>query len=41
MSAAPGIRVTVSTLTEDEIEPLAEAIAAAIGPAGGPVRTYA
>ncbi|MFF1273315.1 aminotransferase class I/II-fold pyridoxal phosphate-dependent enzyme [Streptomyces marokkonensis] len=41
MSAPPGIRVTVSTLTEDEIEPLSEAIAAAIGPAGEPARTYA
>ncbi|GAA2269969.1 aminotransferase class I/II-fold pyridoxal phosphate-dependent enzyme [Streptomyces atrovirens] len=41
MNAAPGIRVTVSTLTEDEIGPLSEAIAAAIGPAGGLVRTYA
>ncbi|MFD7687179.1 aminotransferase class I/II-fold pyridoxal phosphate-dependent enzyme [Streptomyces sp. NPDC059781] len=41
MNAAPGIRVTVSTLTEEEIEPLSEAIAAAIGPAGGPGRTYA
>ncbi|MFF9486706.1 aminotransferase class I/II-fold pyridoxal phosphate-dependent enzyme [Streptomyces sp. NPDC014676] len=40
MSAAPGIRVTVSTLTEEEIGPLAEAIAEAIGPAGGPGRTY-
>ncbi|KES05955.1 GntR family transcriptional regulator [Streptomyces toyocaensis] len=41
MSAPPGIRVTVSTLTEAEIEPLSEAIAAAIGPAGGQARTYA
>ncbi|MGC0378638.1 DNA-binding transcriptional MocR family regulator [Streptomyces sp. SAI-229] len=40
-NAAPGIRVTVSTLTEEEIGPLAEAIAEAIGPAGGPGRTYA
>ncbi|MFI2508080.1 aminotransferase class I/II-fold pyridoxal phosphate-dependent enzyme [Streptomyces sp. NPDC018972] len=40
MSAAPGVRVTVSTLDEEEIGPLAEAIAEAIGPAGGPVRTY-
>ncbi|WP_217135577.1 aminotransferase class I/II-fold pyridoxal phosphate-dependent enzyme [Streptomyces sp. AC558_RSS880] len=40
MSAAPGVRVTVSTLGEEEIGPLAEAIAEAIGPAGGPVRTY-
>ncbi|MFE4050342.1 aminotransferase class I/II-fold pyridoxal phosphate-dependent enzyme [Streptomyces sp. YIM B13518] len=41
LSAPPGIRVTVSTLTEGETEPLAETIAAALGPAGGPVRTYA
>ncbi|MFH9042361.1 aminotransferase class I/II-fold pyridoxal phosphate-dependent enzyme [Streptomyces sp. NPDC017966] len=40
MSAAPGVRVTVSTLGEEEIGPLAEAIAEAIGPAGGSVRTY-
>jgi DNA-binding transcriptional MocR family regulator len=40
MSAAPGIRVTVSTLTEEEIGPLSEAIVAAIGPAEGLVRTY-
>lgn len=31
MSASPGIRVTVSTLSEDETMPLAEAIAAAVG----------
>ncbi|MEW1870837.1 aminotransferase class I/II-fold pyridoxal phosphate-dependent enzyme [Streptomyces caelestis] len=41
LSAPPGIRVTVSTLAEGETEPLAETIAAALGPAGGPVRTYA
>lgn len=40
MNAPPGIRVTVSTLTEAEIEPLSEAVAAALGPAGGPARTY-
>ncbi|MEV6167504.1 aminotransferase class I/II-fold pyridoxal phosphate-dependent enzyme [Streptomyces sp. NPDC051954] len=33
MSAPPGIRVTVSTLTEEETAPLADAIAAAVGPA--------
>ncbi|KOV54405.1 GntR family transcriptional regulator [Streptomyces sp. AS58] len=38
MSAPPGIRVTVSTLTEGEAGPLAEAIAAAVRPA--PVRSY-
>ncbi|MFI2373960.1 aminotransferase class I/II-fold pyridoxal phosphate-dependent enzyme [Streptomyces sp. NPDC018964] len=41
MSAEPGIRITVSTLGEEEIGPLAEAITEAIGPAGGPGRTYA
>ncbi|MFJ3553761.1 aminotransferase class I/II-fold pyridoxal phosphate-dependent enzyme [Streptomyces sp. NPDC090114] len=40
MNAAPGVRVTVSSLGEAEIEPLAEAIAAAVGPGGGPLRTY-
>ncbi|MFC9632271.1 aminotransferase class I/II-fold pyridoxal phosphate-dependent enzyme [Streptomyces mirabilis] len=38
MSAPPGIRITVSTLTPDDIEPLAEAVASAVGPA--PVRGY-
>ena len=35
MSAPPGIRITVSTLTEEEAGPLADAIAAAVGPAPG------
>ncbi|PAZ14309.1 GntR family transcriptional regulator [Streptomyces sp. SA15] len=38
MSAPPGIRVTVSTLTVEEAGPLADAIASAVGPA--PVRSY-
>ncbi|GGS97322.1 GntR family transcriptional regulator [Streptomyces chromofuscus] len=38
MSAPPGIRVTVSTLTEAETEPLADAIAAAVRPAA--LRSY-
>ncbi len=38
MSAPPGIRVSVSTLAESEIGPLADAIASAVGP--GPVRGY-
>ncbi|MER6715169.1 MULTISPECIES: aminotransferase class I/II-fold pyridoxal phosphate-dependent enzyme [unclassified Streptomyces] len=38
VSAPPGIRVTVSTLTEGETEALAEAIASALGPA--PARSY-
>ncbi|MFF4276621.1 aminotransferase class I/II-fold pyridoxal phosphate-dependent enzyme [Streptomyces sp. NPDC001536] len=38
MSASPGIRVTVSTLAEEETVPLAEAIAAAVGT--GPARGY-
>jgi DNA-binding transcriptional MocR family regulator len=39
MSAPPGIRITVSILTPDDIEPLADAVASAVGPA--PVRGYA
>ncbi|MDG9715767.1 aminotransferase class I/II-fold pyridoxal phosphate-dependent enzyme [Streptomyces sp. DH24] len=38
MSAPPGIRVTVATLREDDMEELADAIASALGPA--PVRGY-
>ncbi|MDQ1021155.1 aminotransferase class I/II-fold pyridoxal phosphate-dependent enzyme [Streptomyces afghaniensis] len=38
LSAPPGIRVTVSTLTENETEALADAIASALGPA--PARSY-
>lgn len=38
MSAPPGIRITVSTLTPDDIEPLADAVASAVGPA--PVHRY-
>lgn len=38
MSAAPGIRVTVSTLTREETERLARAIADAVG--AGPVRGH-
>ncbi|MFF7791821.1 aminotransferase class I/II-fold pyridoxal phosphate-dependent enzyme [Streptomyces sp. NPDC007991] len=38
LSAPPGIRVTVSTLTDDETEALADAIASALGPA--PARSY-
>lgn len=38
MSAPPGIRITVSALTPDDIEPLADAVASAVGPA--PVRGY-
>jgi DNA-binding transcriptional MocR family regulator len=38
LSAPPGIRVTVSTLTEDETEALAAAIASALEPA--PARSY-
>ncbi|MDV9171740.1 GntR family transcriptional regulator, partial [Streptomyces sp. W16] len=39
MSAPPGIRITVSTLTADETGPLAQSIASACGPT--PVRGYA
>ncbi|MEU9990747.1 aminotransferase class I/II-fold pyridoxal phosphate-dependent enzyme [Streptomyces sp. NPDC048045] len=38
LNAAPGIRITVSTLTAQEAGPLAAAVAAAVGPS--PVRTY-
>ncbi|MER5756472.1 aminotransferase class I/II-fold pyridoxal phosphate-dependent enzyme [Streptomyces sp. NPDC002088] len=38
MSAPPGIRITVSTLTADDTGPLADAVASAVGPA--PVRGY-
>ncbi|MFD3734574.1 aminotransferase class I/II-fold pyridoxal phosphate-dependent enzyme [Streptomyces sp. NPDC058632] len=41
MSTPPGIRVTVSTLTGDDIGPLSEAIGAALGPQAGESRTYA
>ncbi len=40
MSAPPGIRVTVATLTAAETGPLADAIASAIGPGAGPARSY-
>ncbi|PBC65344.1 GntR family transcriptional regulator [Streptomyces sp. Tue6028] len=38
MGAPPGIRITVSTLTPDDMEPLADAVASAVGPA--PARRY-
>ncbi|MFF1514610.1 aminotransferase class I/II-fold pyridoxal phosphate-dependent enzyme [Streptomyces sp. NPDC058305] len=38
MSAPPGIRITVSPLRLDDMEPLADAVAAAVGP--GPARRY-
>lgn len=38
MSAPPGIRLTVSDLTMDDIGPVADAVAAAAGP--GPARSY-
>ncbi|MET9763348.1 aminotransferase class I/II-fold pyridoxal phosphate-dependent enzyme [Streptomyces sp. NPDC006372] len=38
LSAPPGVRVTVSTLTEDETEALADAIASALRPS--PARSY-
>ncbi|MFJ8192909.1 aminotransferase class I/II-fold pyridoxal phosphate-dependent enzyme [Streptomyces sp. NPDC096094] len=40
VSAPPGIRVTVSTLTEQDAGPLADAVAAAVGPGAGPLRSY-
>ncbi|POX49698.1 aminotransferase class I/II-fold pyridoxal phosphate-dependent enzyme [Streptomyces sp. Ru72] len=38
LSAPPGIRITVSTLSADDTGPLADAIASAVGPA--PARSY-
>ncbi|MCX4976205.1 aminotransferase class I/II-fold pyridoxal phosphate-dependent enzyme [Streptomyces sp. NBC_00620] len=38
MSASPGLRITVSPLTPGDIEPLADAVASAVGP--GPARRY-
>ncbi|MGI5373860.1 aminotransferase class I/II-fold pyridoxal phosphate-dependent enzyme [Streptomyces sp. CA-251387] len=37
-SAPPGIRITISTLTEEQAVPLADAVATALGPA--PTRSY-
>ncbi|WP_437072162.1 aminotransferase class I/II-fold pyridoxal phosphate-dependent enzyme [Streptomyces sp. enrichment culture] len=41
VSAPPGIRITVSTLEEGDLAPLAAAVAAAVGPGSGPPRSYA
>lgn len=38
MSAPPGLRITVSRLMPGDIEPLADAVASAVGP--GPARRY-
>ncbi|MGW5662357.1 aminotransferase class I/II-fold pyridoxal phosphate-dependent enzyme [Streptomyces sp. NPDC003758] len=38
LSAPPGMRITVSTLTADDTGPLADAVASALGP--GPGRSY-
>ncbi|MFF0587781.1 aminotransferase class I/II-fold pyridoxal phosphate-dependent enzyme [Streptomyces sp. NPDC003781] len=40
LAAPPGIRITVSTLGEEEAGPLAAAVAAAVGPGAGPPRSY-
>ncbi|MFD6189191.1 aminotransferase class I/II-fold pyridoxal phosphate-dependent enzyme [Streptomyces sp. NPDC060275] len=40
LGAPPGIRITVSTLAEDDLGPLAEAVAAATGPGSGAPRSY-
>jgi DNA-binding transcriptional MocR family regulator len=39
IASPPGIRITVSTLTQQETEVLAEAIASAVG--SSPLRNYA
>ncbi len=39
LSAPPGIRITVSTLTEDDLGPLADAVARAVGPGEGRLRS--
>ncbi|MEU3550807.1 aminotransferase class I/II-fold pyridoxal phosphate-dependent enzyme [Streptomyces longwoodensis] len=38
LSSPPAVRITVSTLTEAEVAPLADAVASAVGPA--PARSY-
>ncbi len=40
LAAPPGIRITVSTLGEEDAGPLAAAVAAAVGPGAGPPRSY-
>ncbi|MCW1092785.1 aminotransferase class I/II-fold pyridoxal phosphate-dependent enzyme [Streptomyces sp. RS2] len=40
LAAPPGIRITVSTLGEEDTGPLAAAVAAAVGPGAGPPRSY-
>lgn len=40
LAAPPGIRITVSTLGEEDAGPLAAAVAAAGGPGAGPPRSY-
>jgi DNA-binding transcriptional MocR family regulator len=40
LNAPPGVRITVSTLTEAETGPLADALAAALGPGAGQARSY-
>jgi DNA-binding transcriptional MocR family regulator len=40
LGAPPGIRITVSTLGEEDAGPLAAAVAAAVGPGEGPPRSY-
>lgn len=40
LAAPPGIRITVSTLGEEDTGPLAAAVVAAVGPGAGPPRSY-
>ncbi|MEV5813776.1 aminotransferase class I/II-fold pyridoxal phosphate-dependent enzyme [Streptomyces mutabilis] len=41
VSAPPGVRITVSTLGEGDVEPLADAVASALGPGAGWLRNRA
>ncbi len=41
VSAPPGVRITVSTLGEGDVEPLADAVASAVGPGAGWLRSRA
>ncbi len=40
LGTPPGVRITVSTLGEEDIGPLAEAVASAVGPGAGRLRSH-